>query len=145
MAIVYKSLKEMRAVTAGRIGYFELEETKDKPYFKLYDLVTSPQTKLMQVKDKTYQYVTIHPGKKYKMLSKKLMAEISERFTEKRRYSDDLKKTLDDAKIEYKEVFCKTCGGRTRKLEYKTVEVVDGADKAKRKTNSAKKNSKAKD
>ena len=133
--IVYKSLKEMRAVSNGKVGYFKLDETKAKTYFKLYDLVTSPQTKLIQTTDRAYQYVTIHPEKHYKLLSDEMMAQISEKFKEKRKYSESLERTLKEAGMEYKVVQCKTCGGRVRKLEYKTVEVVHGSNQRKGKTN----------
>lgn len=122
--IVYKSLKEMRAVSNGKVGHYKLEETKAKSYFKLYDLVKSPQTKLIQTTDRAYQYVTIQPEKHYKLLSDEMMAQISEKFKEKRKYSDSLKKTLTDAGMEFAEVVCRTCGGRTKKIEYKTVEIV---------------------
>lgn len=133
--IVYKSLKEMRAVSTGKVGYFELEETKAKSYFKLYDLVKSPQTKLVQTTDRAYQYVTIKPDTHYKLLSDEMMAQITDKFKEKRKYSESLERTLKDAGMEYEVVLCKTCGGRTRKLEYKTVEVVHGSNQRKRKTN----------
>lgn len=122
--IVYKSLKEMRAVSNGKVGYYKLEETKAKSYFKLYDVVKSPQTKLIQTTGKAYQYVTIQPGKHYKLLDDALMTQITEKFKEKRKYSAELKNTLQDAGVEFKEVLCKTCGGKTLKLEYKTVEIV---------------------
>lgn len=140
--IVYKSLKEMRAVNSGKVGYFKLEETKAKSYFRLYDLVKSPQTKLIKTTEKAYQYVTIQPGKHYKLLDDDMMAQITENFKEKRKYSDALKRTLADAGIEYKEVLCKTCGGKVKKLEYKTVEVVHGSNQRKRKKNDPPEDSK---
>lgn len=140
--IVYKSLNEMRAVSNGKVGYFKLDETKGKNYFKLHDLVKSPQTKLIQTTAKAYQYVTIQPEKHYKLLDDAMMAQISEKFKEKRKYSDALKKTLADAGIEYKEVLCKTCGGKVKKLEYKTVEVVHGLNQRKRKENDPPEDSK---
>ena len=140
--IVYKSVKEMRAVKNGRVGHYELEETKGKNFFKLYDLVKSPQTKLMQTTDKAYQYVTISPKKHYKLLSDDMMAQISDKFTEKRKYSESLEKTLKDAGMPYEIVKCKTCGGRVRKLEYKTVEVVHGLNQGKRKKNNPPEDSK---
>ncbi len=140
--IVYKSLQEMRAVQKGKVGYFELAETKGKNYFKLIDLVKSPQTKLMQTTQKKYQYVTIKPNKHYRLLSDEMMAQISAQFTEKRKYSDALKHTLDAAGIEYKIVKCRSCGGRVKKLEYKTVEVVHGLNQGKRKENDPPEDSK---
>ena len=140
--IVYKSLQEMRAVQKGKVGYFQLDETKGKNFFKLYDLITSPQTKLIQTTEKKYQYVTLKPKKHYKLLSDEMMAQISEKFTEKRKYSDSLKKTLDDAGMEYEIVKCRSCGGRVKKLEYKTVEVVHGLNQGKRKENNPPEDSK---
>lgn len=125
----------MRAVSSGSIGYFELDETKAKTYFKLHDLVTSEQKKLIQTSGRTYQYVRLVPGKHYKLLSDEMMAQITDKFKEKRKYSESLERTLKDAGIEYEIVMCKTCGGRTRKLEYKTVEVVHGSNQRKRKEN----------
>ena len=78
--IVYKSLNEMRAVSNGKVGYFKLDETKGKNYFKLNDLVKSPQTKLIQTTAKAYQYVTIQPEKHYKLLDDAMMTQISEKF-----------------------------------------------------------------
>lgn len=140
--IVYKSLQEMRAVQGGKVGYFELTETKGKNFFKLYDLVKSPQTKLMQTTEKKYQYVTIKPNKHYKLLDDELMARISEQFKEKRKYSESLEKTLKDAGMDYKVVKCRSCGGRVKKLEYKTVEVVHGLNQGKRKENDPPEDSK---
>lgn len=140
--IVYKSVKEMRSVNSGKVTYFELAETKGKNYFKLYDLVKSPQTKLMQTTDKTYQYVTIKPNKHYKILSDELMERILENFTEKRKYSEALERTLKDAGMDYEIIKCRTCGGRVRKLEYKTVEVVHGLNQSKRKENTSPEDSK---
>lgn len=140
--IVYKSLKEMRAVSSGQVGSFELQETKAKSYFKLCDLVKSPQRKLIQTTDKKYEYVTLKPGKHYKLLSEEMMAQITEKFKEKRKYSAELKKTLADAGIDFEEVVCKTCGGRVKKLEYKTVEVVHGLNQRTRKENDPPEDSK---
>ena len=140
--IVYKSVKEMRSVQNGRVGNLELAETKGKNYFKLYDLVKSPQKKLIQTSDKTYQFVTIAPKKHYKLLSDEVMEQISQKFTEKRKYSDSLEKTLKDAGMPYEIVKCKTCGGRVKKLEYKTVEVVHGLNQGKRKENNPPEDSK---
>lgn len=140
--IVYKSIKEMRAVSNGKVGSYELEETKAKSYFKLHDLVTSQQRKLIQVEKGKYQYVTLEPGKHYKLLSDEMMAYITEEFKEKRKYSKELENTLKDAGIEYEIVKCKTCGGRVLKLEYKTVEVVHGLNQRKRKENDSPEDSK---
>lgn len=140
--IVYKSLKEMRAVSSGRVGTYELDETKAKSYFKLCDLVKSPQRKLIQTGEKTYQYVTLKPGKHYKLLSDEMMAQLTEKFKEKRKYSVELERTLEDAGMDFEVVLCKTCGGRVKKLEYKTVEVVHGLDKRKRKENASPEDSK---
>lgn len=132
----------MRAVSGGKVGYFKLDETKGKNYFKLHDLVKSQQKKLIQTTDRTYQYVTLSPGKHYKLLDDEMMAQITEKFKEKRKYSEALKKTLADAGVEYKEVLCKTCGGKVKKLEYKTVEVVHGSNQRKRKENDPPEDSK---
>ncbi len=140
--IVYKSLKEMRAVSSGKVGTFELSETKAKSYFKLCDLVKSAQRKLIQTSDRTYQYVTLEPGKHYKLLSDEMMAQITEKFKEKRKYSAELERTLKDAGMDYEIVLCKTCGGRVKKLEYATVEVVHGLNQRKRKENDPPEDSK---
>ncbi len=132
----------MRSVNSGKVGYFELDETKGKNYFKLYDLVKSPQTKLIQTTDKAYQYVTLKPNKHYKLLSDEMMEQISEKFKEKVKYSDSLERTLKDAGMEYEVVKCRTCGGRVKKLEYKTVEVVHGLNQRKRETNTPSEDSK---
>ena len=140
--VVYKSVKEMRSINSGKVGYFELAETKGKNYFKLYDLVKSPQTKLIQTTDRAYQYVTLKPGKHYKLLSYEMMEQISDKFKEKVKYSDSLEKTLKDAGMEYEVVKCRTCGGRVRKLEYKTVEVVHGPNQSKKQENTSPEDSK---
>ena len=140
--VVYKSLKEMRAVSAGRVGSFKLDETKAKSYFKLYDLVKSQQKKLIQTTDRSYQYVTLNPGKHYKLLDDVMMAQITEKFKEKRKYSIELERTLKDAGISYKTIICKTCSGKVKKIEYDTVEVVHGSNQRKRKENTSPEDSK---
>lgn len=139
--IVYKSVKEMRSVNNGNVGSLELTETKGKNYFKLYDLVKSPQKRMIQM-DKAYKFVTLVPNKHYKLLPDEVMSQIADRFTEKRKYSESLERTLKDAGMPYEIVKCRTCGGRVKKLEYKTVEVVHGLNQGKRKENNPPEDSK---
>lgn len=130
--MIYKTLQEMRAVSRGRVGAFELKETKGKNYIALYDLVTSKQRQIINTGNNVYEAVELIPGKHYAIPDAEILERISEKFKQKRKYSDSLRMTLEEAGIPFREVICKTCGGRARHLEYDTVVVVYGSNKTKR-------------
>lgn len=130
---VYRSIQEMRAVRGGKVTSFELKETKGKNYMALHDLVTSKQRQIIDTGNRVYRMVELEPGKHYQIPEPEVMASISEKFKEKRRYSDSLKAKLIANNVNFKETVCKTCGGRGRFLVYDTVVEVHGSNKAKRK------------
>lgn len=140
--IVYKSLQEMRAVSRGRVGAYELKETKGKNYLALNDLVTSKQRQIINTGNGVYQAVEIFPEKHYAIPEKEVLDAILDKFKEKRKYSESLKKTLTEKDIPFRDIVCKTCGGRARHLEYSTVVVVHGSNKEKRQTDDTPKDSK---
>lgn len=139
---VYRSIQEMRAVKSGKIGSFELKETKAKSYIALHDLVTSKQRQIIDTGDRVYRMVELEPGKHYEIPDDEILASISEKFKEKRKYSEQLKLKLMENNVKFEEVVCKTCGGRGRFLKYETVVVVHGSNKAKRKKNDPQEDSK---
>lgn len=130
--IVYKSLQEMRAVSRNRVGVYELKETKGKTYIALNDLVTSKQRQIVNTGNGVYQAVELFPGKHYALPDEEVLNAILDKFKAKRKYSEAFKKTLTENNIPFKDIYCKTCGGRARHLEYSTVVVVHGSNKAKR-------------
>lgn len=138
--IIYNTLDEMRAVERGRVGLFDLKETKGKNYIKLYDVVTNRQRQICKIGN-TYQHVQLLPEKHYSIPDDEILNEILAKFKEKRAYSTKFIEELKEAGIPYKETRCKTCSGRVVKIEYCTVEVVHGTDKTKRKENDPKKDS----
>lgn len=125
----------MKAIKGGKVGSFDLKETKAKSYIALHELVTSKQRQLIDVGNRVYRMVELEPGKHYEIPPADVLASISERFKEKRRYSEQLKLKLMENNVNFKETVCKTCGGRGRFLEYETVVVVHGSNKTKRKKN----------
>lgn len=134
--IVYRTLDEMRAVDKGRVGYFDLKETKGKNYIKLYDVVKNRQRQIIRTDKNVYEYVQLEPDKHYQIPDDALLTEILSKFKEKRSYSANLVKILTDNGIPFEQKRCRTCSGNVVKVEYCTVEVVHGTDKAKRKENN---------
>lgn len=139
--IVYKSLQEMRAVSRGRVGAYELKETKGKNYLALNDLVSSKQRQIIYTGNGVYQAVELLPGKHYAIPEEEVLNAILDKFKAKRKYSEAFKKTLTENNIPFRDIMCKTCGGRARHLEYSTVVVVHGSNKAKRQTDDTPKDS----
>ena len=132
----------MRAAKNGRVKPYELKETKGKNYIALYDLVTSKQRQIIDTGDHVYRMLELMPGKHYESPPAEILAIISEKFKEKRKYSSELKRTLEEHKIPFEETVCKTCGGRGRFLKYETVVIVHGTNKTKRKKNDSPEDSK---
>lgn len=138
---VYRSIQEMRAAKSGSLKPYELKETKAKSYIALHPLVAHKQRQVIDVGGHVYRMLELEPGKHYEIPDESVLAFILEKFKEKRRYSAELKKTLEDGKVVFKETVCRTCGGRGRFLEYQTVVVVHGSNKRKRQTDDTPKDS----
>jgi len=45
--------------------------------------------------------------------------------TNKVRYRSELEELLKAKGVEYEVIYCKSCGGKVRKIEYKVIEVVE--------------------
>lgn len=125
----------MRAATGGKTQPYELKETKGKTYMALHPMVTSKQRNIIDVGGHVYRMIEMQPRVHYALPDDDVLANILEKFKEKRRYSTELKKKLDDGGVEYEETVCRTCGGRGRFLKYQTVVVVHGSNKRKRQEN----------
>lgn len=125
----------MKAVRGGKVDSYKLKETKAKSYIALHELVTSKQRQIVDVGNRVYRMIELEPGKHYEIPPADVLASISEKFKEKRKYSEQLKLKLIKNNVSYEEVVCRTCGGRGRFLKYETVVVVHGSNKAKRKKN----------
>lgn len=139
--IIYKTLDEMRAVSRGRVGFYDLKETTGKSYIKLYDVVKDRQRNIIRTEGNVYKHVQLSPEKHYAIPPADILEEILSKFKQKRAYSASLEQALKNANIPYEEKRCRTCGGNVLKLEYPTVEVVHGTNKTKGKKNDSEEDS----
>lgn len=81
-----------------------------------------PQTRNGRVSYNHYQ--RLEPGKVYETSDPAQIAYIKE-HKEKVRYTKLLEDALKDVGADYEVIFCKSCGGRVRKIEYRNVEVIE--------------------
>lgn len=81
-----------------------------------------PQTKNGRVSYNHYQ--RLEPGKTYETQDPAQISYLKE-HKEKVRYNKSLESALKDIGADFEVIFCKSCGGRVRKIEYRNVEVVE--------------------
>lgn len=100
-------------------------------YFKLIDAIDTPQ--VINVARQlngvvTYGHVRLFPGEKYELGDDEIFIKSLKRAEAKKQYSDSLIKMLDELGVKYRTDYCKSCGGKVRKIFYSTIEVVDDGD-----------------
>lgn len=95
-------------------------------YFKLIDVIDTPTTlNVARRQDGVVKYghVRLEPGKKYVLDHDEVLEKSLQGAAIKEPYSRELVEKLNKHQIPYEEVYCHTCGGRTRKISYVIVEV----------------------
>lgn len=69
-------------------------------------------------------YMRLVPGKVYET-DDKAMIEFFKSYTRKVRHTAGIEEALKSAKVPYEIEYCRSCGGRVKKISYKVVEVFD--------------------
>ena len=69
-------------------------------------------------------YIKLIPGKIY-TTDDEAMLEFFRGYRAKARYTESLEKALKQFGVPYEVEYCKSCGGRIKKLKYQLVEVLD--------------------
>lgn len=97
-------------------------------FFKLIKGIDTPTTINVVRKQNgiaRYGHVTLVPNEKYELGDDELFINSLKSAKVEKRYTQQLVNQLNLLGIEYEEVFCKSCGGRTKKVSYNVVEVVE--------------------
>lgn len=101
-------------------------------YFKLIDCVETQQkihvTETLANGRIRYTYITILPGEKKSLAEKgsddKFVTSLLKNSVVQKNYTPQLEELLKSANVDYTIDFCKTCGGKVKKLSYSVIEVV---------------------
>lgn len=99
-------------------------------YFKLIDAIDVPKNLSIVRRNGSmvrYGSIRLDPGKKYELLEEDVMNQLVN-ATEKTGYTPDKERRLKETGASYEKKYCKSCGGRVLKLEYKVIEVKEDAE-----------------
>lgn len=95
--------------------------------YKLIDAITVPITLSVATQKSgyvRYGYMRLEPNKVYEVPEgDDIMLTSLKNAKSKKPYSEDLENSLIACGATYKVEYCKSCGGRVRKIEYYVVEV----------------------
>lgn len=95
--------------------------------YKLIDAITVPLTLSIATRKGGYVhygYIRLEPNKVYEVPEgDDLMITSLKNCKSKKPYSETLEETLKACGATYKTEYCKSCGGKVRKIEYYVVEV----------------------
>ncbi len=69
-------------------------------------------------------YLRLEPGKVYETDDVATIAYLKEK-TQTVKYKESIENALKDANIDYEVEFCRSCGGRVKKIKYHLIEVVE--------------------
>lgn len=97
-------------------------------YYKLIDPIQVPKNLNLAGRENgllRYRVIRLVPGKKYKIPEDQTLLEELKGVTESEKYTEGKEAALKRCGIPYEIVYCKSCGGRIRKLKYHLVEVVE--------------------
>lgn len=99
-----------------------------KKYFKLIDGIDTAMT-LNVVRNEggtaVYSHLRLIPGTKYDLGDDELFIRSLNQAKAERRYSKQLADQLEAAGVVYTETRCKSCGGKTTRLSYFVIEIID--------------------
>lgn len=101
-------------------------------YFKLIDCVDTQQkihvAETLASGRIRYTYITIQPGEKKSLAEKgsdsRFMQSLLKNSVVQKNYTPQLEELLKSADVDYKIDYCKSCGGKVKKLSYSVIEVV---------------------
>lgn len=97
-------------------------------YYKLIDPIKTATTlNVAQNQDgkSTYIHIRLEPGQVYELNEDQLFIRSLKNAKIDRRYSEHLVNELKALKINYTEHFCKSCGGRAKRISYPVVEIIE--------------------
>lgn len=101
-------------------------------YCKLIDAIETPQTlNLAESKVVNGKRIAVYkprrflPGKKYEVPDDPVFIQSLKNCKQKVKYTPETEATLKECGSSYEVVYCKSCGGRVRKIEYHVIEVVE--------------------
>lgn len=97
-------------------------------YFKLIDAIDTPMKINVARRENgivKYCHVQLTPGKKYELGDDEVFINSLRSVTTQKSYSKELVSILESYGVPYEEKFCRTCGGKVKKIAYNVVEVVE--------------------
>ena len=85
-----------------------------------------PKTKTINGKSVvTYSnYIRLAPGKVYETDDEAMLA-FFRAYKRKVRYTTEIEKALKENEVPYETEYCRSCGGKIKKIKYQLVEVLD--------------------
>lgn len=85
-----------------------------------------PKTKVINGREVvTYSnYIRLAPNKVYKT-DDDAMLTFFRNYQRKVRYTAEIERALEQNNVPYEVEYCKSCGGRVKKISYRVVEVLD--------------------
>lgn len=105
-------------------------------YFKLIDAIKTTTTLNVarnQTGSASYAHIRLEPGCNYALEEDELFIRSLEKAKIEKRYSEQLAKELTALGIDYTEHYCKSCGGRAKRISYSAVEIMEaGAEEVSR-------------
>lgn len=97
-------------------------------YYKLIDAIDTPQ-KINCARRVNgivkYGHVPLEPGRRYELGDDEVFINSLKSVTTQKPYSKELVSILESYGVPYEEKFCRTCGGKVKKISYNVVEVVE--------------------
>lgn len=97
-------------------------------YYKLIDAIDT-LTKINVARKVNgivrYGHVSLNPGVKYELGDDEVFVNSLRSVTTQKPYSKELISILESYGVPYEEKFCRTCGGKVKKIAYNVVEVVE--------------------
>lgn len=106
-----------------------MEEKHPSNSYHLIPLINTQQELRLWTKEHGYMElvkITVKPGEDYSLEGEDETFKNSLKAYEiKQRYSDGVENALKLANVDYRVEYCKSCGGRVKKIFYHPVEVVE--------------------
>lgn len=97
-------------------------------YFRLVGAINTRTTLNIAHNDNgktAYTHIQLEPGIKYDLQEDELFIRSLRSAKIEKRYSDQLVKELNDLEINYTEHYCRSCGGKAKRVSYSAIEIID--------------------
>lgn len=97
-------------------------------YFKLIDAIDTITTLNVASQKEgvtAYSHIRLKPGERYELGDDKVFRQSLKNIQIERPYSQQLVNELTCLNIDYTESFCKSCGGRIKKISYVAIEFIE--------------------